>query len=199
MVVVLEEAGNEGVKIVATDSDVEGVLSRRTRDIEPDEMALAHEIAHLLKEAIKPYLPAAGLAAPQIGISRSIFIYSFDRDPKNLEVIINPSFIPLSKECVEGWEGCLSVLINKKAWKLAYLPRYENIQVTYTSLLGQMVVKNLEGFAAKVFQHEFDHLQGIVNIFHPQAVVKVFDSKEELMSFLAEVKKQDASSYKKPA
>ena len=39
--------------------------------------------------------PAAGLAAPQIGIGKSVFIYSYDRDPKNLEVAINPSYIPI--------------------------------------------------------------------------------------------------------
>jgi len=61
---------------------------------------------------LKPYLPAAGLAAPQIGISKSVFIFSFDRGPKNLEAVVNPRFVPIEDTKVEGWEGCFSVMLS---------------------------------------------------------------------------------------
>jgi peptide deformylase len=56
----------------------------------------------------------------------------------------------------------------------------------------------LEGFAAKVFQHEYDHLQGIENIDREDAIVQAFDTKEELLSFMQQVKKEDSVCYKKP-
>lgn len=185
------------LKIVTVESDQQAVLKRKTEDIKNDEMLQAKEIAEKLYLALKPHFPAAGLAAPQIGISKSMFIFSFDRDPKNLEVVINPTLKPVSDAITMGWEGCFSIMLGN-IWKLAKVPRYEIIDVTYLNLEGEKVKKRLEGFAAKVFQHEFDHLQGVEVIDREDAVVREFPNKEELMSFLQEVKKEDAARYKKP-
>ena len=184
--------------IVTVDCEHESVLKMRTEDIREDEFLLAREIADQLFQALQPYTPAAGLAAPQIGISRSIFIFSYDRDPKNLEVVINPTFIPLEETRLEGWEACLSVLLSNGVWECAKLARYEKIKAIYYNLEGEKVEKVLEGFAAKAFQHEYDHLQGIVNIYRSDAATKSFDSKEELVAYMKDVKKQDAAHYKKP-
>jgi peptide deformylase len=78
------------------------------------------------------------------------------------------------------------------------VPRFEKIQVNYLNRQGEWVEKVLEGFAAKAFQHEYDHLQGIVNIYRPDAVAKSFDSKNELTTFMQVVKKEDATRYKAP-
>jgi len=189
---------HDHVKIVTVDSPLQEVLRRKTEEIKEEELHLAREIAAKLFLALKPYLPAAGLAAPQIGISKSIFIFSFDRDPKNLEVVINPSFVPVGNAQVKGWEGCFSVILSERTWKLANVPRYETIKVTFLNLDGQRVEKTLTGFAAKVFQHEYDHLQGIENIDRDDAVVKVFTTREELEKYMQEVKKEDATRYKRP-
>jgi peptide deformylase len=186
------------LKIVTIGSPEEAVLKQKTEDIRKNEFPLARDIAEKLFQALTPYLPAAGLAAPQIGISKSIFIFSYDRDPKNLEVVINPSFTPLEQTKIEGWEGCFSVILSDGIWKLAKVPRYENIKATYFNLEGEKVEKNLRGFAAKVFQHEYDHLQGIENIERADAEVKSFDTKEELFLFMQNVKKEDSLHYKKP-
>lgn len=188
---------SEKLKIVTLNSPNKNVLSRKTEEIKSGEFPLAKQIADKLINALKPYSPAAGLAAPQIGISKAVFIYSFDRDPKNLEVVINPQFKPLDLDTKKGWEGCLSVITDKD-WRLAYLPHYETIEVTYFNLEGTLVKKRLSGFAAKVFQHEFDHLQGIACVNHQEANVKTFASKQELMDFMQQVKKDDATHYKKP-
>lgn len=58
--------------------------------------------------------------------------------------------------------------------------------------------KKLEGFAAKVFQHEYDHLQGIENIERQDAIIQNFETKEELFNFLNHVKQEDSYRYKKP-
>ncbi len=187
-------AFSENIKIVTVDSVEKQVLRQKAEDIRKDELLLAQEIASKLFSAIQPLLPAAGLAAPQIGISKSVFIFSFDRDPKNFEVVINPQFVPEGEEVVVGWEGCFSVPL-----QMAQVSRYQKIRVTFLNLKGQMEEKVLEGFGAKVFQHEYDHLQGIETIDREDALVKSFETREELLDFLQEVKKDDSVRYIKPS
>ncbi len=190
---------SEDMNIVTIDSPLHYVLKMKTEEIQENELPLAREIADKLFQALEPHLPAAGLAAPQIGISRSVFIFSYDRNPQNLVAVINPSFVPVGDKKIEGWEGCFSVMLSDGIWKLAKVPRYETISVSYMNLEGEIIEKELEGFAAKVFQHEYDHLQGIENIDREDAVVKSFDTEEEMLNFLQEVKKEDSNHYKKPS
>lgn len=189
---------SEDVKIVTVDSPLGHVLNIKTEEIHEKEFPMAKEIIRKLFLGLKPHLPAAGLAAPQIGISKSVFIFSFDRDPKNLEGVINPSFIPVGEELVEGWEGCFSVILGDGTWKLAKVPRFQKIRVQYLNVHGEKIEKILEGFAAKVFQHEYDHLQGIENIDRKDAIVKDFSSKEEMLEFMQQVKREDSLHYKRP-
>jgi len=140
-------------------------------------------------------LPAAGLAAPQIGINKAVFIFSYDRDPKHLEVVINPTFIPLKEAKAQGWEGCFSTILCETRWQIANVCRFEQIQASYFNLEGNRVEKILKNFAARVFQHEYDHLQGTVNIDREDAAVKSFSSKAEMLSFLQMVKEQDSKLY----
>lgn len=184
------------MEIITVDKDKKNILRKKTLDIREDELPLARKISSELHQALSPYFPAAGLAAPQIGIDKSLFIFSFDRDPKNLATVINPTFIPESSDKVEGWEGCLSVI--NTVWKIAKVPRYEKIRVSYLNLNGQKVDQVLEGFAAKAFQHEYDHLQGILNIDRKDAIVKSFETKEKLKQFMTDVKKVDSTRYKQP-
>ena len=124
----LDRSFAENIKIVTIDSPLQHVLKMKTEEIRPDELPLAEEIVEKLLFALQPYVPAAGLAAPQIGISKSVFVFSFDRDPNHLEGVINPSFVPVGDAKVEGWEGCFSVMLSDGSWKLAKIPRYESIR-----------------------------------------------------------------------
>ena len=192
------QAFSQEIKIVTVDSPNKEVLRKKTENIESHELPMAKEIADKLISALKPLMPAAGLAAPQIGYSKSVFIYTYDRDPKNIEVVINPEFIPIGDNKMEGWEGCFSSILTDGVRKIAKVPRYEKIRVSYLDINGVKVEKELDGFAAKVFQHEYDHLQGIVNIDRKDALVKSFDSQESMKNFMDEVKRADAANYKKP-
>ncbi len=185
-------------RIITIDSPQGSVLKKIAEPIKLQEFPLAKEIAQALFDSLKPYLPAAGLAAPQIGISKSIFIYSYDRNPDNLTVVINPSFVPIGEETIEEWEGCFSVLLSRNTWQIAKIPRYKKIRITYTTLEGETIDHVLEGFAAKVFQHEYDHLQGVENIYRKDATVKAFGNKDELEEFFKNIKKTDAEHYLKP-
>jgi peptide deformylase len=92
-----------------------------------------------------------------------------------------------------GWEGCFSVPL-----ALTEVPRHQNILATYTNLEGQPVTSVLRGFAARVFQHEFDHLQGIENIHKENATIKNFTTQDELVEFITQVKQGDVVNYIKP-
>ena len=105
----------------------------------------------------------AGLAAPQIGVNQQVVIFGGtavnpcypDRPLVPPTVLINPVISPLGPEQEEDWEGCLSVpgLRGK-------VPRYARIRYTGFDVLGVPIDRTVEGFHARVIQHECDHLQG---------------------------------------
>jgi peptide deformylase len=105
-----------------------------------------------------------GLAAPQIGVSKRVIIVA-SRPSKRYPaaplmqatVMINPCFQPLSDSKVKDWEGCLSI-----PGVRALVPRYQTIHIDYTDTQGVAIAQKLDGFVARVFQHEFDHLEGLV-------------------------------------
>lgn len=105
-----------------------------------------------------------GLAAPQIGHSICVIVIASkptSRYPNaplmSPVVMINPTFQPLSDERENGWEGCLSIPGIR-----GLVPRYKNIRANYTGGDGKQATIDLNGFAARIFQHEHDHLQGLV-------------------------------------
>ncbi|MGZ4977893.1 MAG: peptide deformylase [Methylobacter sp.] len=103
-----------------------------------------------------------GIAAPQISESKQIIIVASRPTPRypsaplmEPTVMINPCFEILSEAQEKDWEGCLSVPGIR-----ALVPRYKEIVVRYTDQQGGLVETKLSGFVARIFQHEFDHLEG---------------------------------------
>lgn len=105
-----------------------------------------------------------GLAAPQIGYSVCVIIVASKPTVRyplaplmEPVVMINPSFHSLSEVQEKDWEGCLSI-----SGIRALVPRYREIEVNYTDINGKLTTLQLSGFVARIFQHEYDHLQGMV-------------------------------------
>ena len=108
----------------------------------------------------------AGLAAPQVFESLALFVVTSapsqrypdapDREPM---VVINPEIVRYSDEMENGWEGCLSI-----PGLRGLVPRHRRITVRYLDRQGGLCEEELDGFVARVFQHEFDHLRGVVFI-----------------------------------
>ena len=105
-----------------------------------------------------------GLAAPQVFESKSMFIIASkpnDRYPNATQmeptVIINPKIITSTDKIVKDWEGCLSIPGIR-----GLVPRKEEIEVEYTNSIGNIVKTTYGNFTARIFQHEYDHLKGIV-------------------------------------
>jgi len=105
----------------------------------------------------------AGLAAPQIGVDLQLVIFGTDAPnprypdapPVPRTVLINPHITPLGAEEEEGWEGCLSV-----PGLRAVVPRWRRIRYTGFDEQGRRIDREVEGFHARVVQHECDHLVG---------------------------------------
>ncbi len=106
--------------------------------------------------------PGVGLAAPQINVSkRMIAVRTTDHRDELIELgLFNPKIVSRSVETtfLESGEGCLSVDREVKG----VVPRYSRIKVKATTLEGKEISLRLKGFAAVVFQHEIDHLNGIM-------------------------------------
>lgn len=103
--------------------------------------------------------PAAGMAANQWGIDWQIFLYcpAGSENPRNVEVILNPSYKPLTDEEEVAYEGCFSIpnAIQK-------VSRYKKIEVKYQDPKSNWITRILYGWEARVWQHENDHLMGIL-------------------------------------
>lgn len=175
------------------------VLAAKAQNVELTSEGLkeARDIAEKLLNTIAPLMPAAGLAAPQIGISKRIFIYSWNRSD-NMEVVINPTILKQSRTVTTSWEACFSAMQPNATSKAAQVTRPDTISVSYFNLEGQELKKELEGFAARVFQHENDHLEGIVNVNKKSICVKIFENEHCLTEFMIENKKTERLNYKQP-
>ncbi len=105
-----------------------------------------------------------GIAAPQVGKSLRLFIVAPEpsvRYPKAPQIppvaMINPILVRGSKKMVTDWEGCLSVPGIR-----ARVPRHHSVEIEFTILDGRRMKGTLSGFVARIFQHEFDHINGMV-------------------------------------
>jgi peptide deformylase len=124
------------------------------------------ELADLLTDMrdTMAHLNGAGLAAPQIGVPLRVVIFGVKSNPRYPgiddvpdTVLINPVLAPLADEIEEGWEGCLSVP-GMRGW----VPRFQKLKYSGFDEHGHRFERAVEGFHARVVQHEVDHLDGVL-------------------------------------
>ena len=106
----------------------------------------------------------AGLAAPQIGVNLQLVIFGFSKNDRYPDapavpetVLLNPVLEPLSGEMEEGWEGCLSV-----PGLRGVVPRHARLRYRGVDPYGKPIDREVDGFHARVVQHECDHLIGML-------------------------------------
>jgi peptide deformylase len=144
------------------------VLRQNAKRLSADEI-LSDEVQDLIKNMRWTLLNrnyGIGIAAPQVGQSMALSIIELrsTRTRPNLPktewvsmTIINPEIIKTHGKAVEEWEGCLSL---DNAY--AKVPRYKKVSVRYQDEKANMHEKDLDGLLAHVFQHETDHLNGVL-------------------------------------
>jgi peptide deformylase len=137
---------------------------RATNDVVTEEELKDGSIAKIAKEMLLLMYAAegVGLAAPQVGINKRLLVYNEDGDPKkwlNEIIMVNPKIVDFSDAKDISVEGCLSFPemdgdVERSKW----------IKVEAMNLRGKKIKRKYEGWEAKVFQHEYDHLDGVVYI-----------------------------------
>lgn len=139
---------------------------RLLRQTEPVRQFGTPELDGLIEDLFDTMAAAegAGLAAPQIGINLQIVIFGFKHNNRYPDapqvpetVLINPVLTPLSEETDEAWEGCLSV-----PGLRGVVPRWSRLHYEGLDQHGKLISRDVDGFHARVVQHECDHLQGIL-------------------------------------
>jgi peptide deformylase len=170
----------------------EPVLRRKAKKVAkvtPELRQLIDDMVETMRDA-----PGVGLAAPQVGVSERVIVVEYaeeddeaeDAPPakKKLYTLINPEIIWASEEMVDGTEGCLSI----PGW-LGDVARHEAIAVKALNRSGQKVKINAEGWLARIFQHEIDHLDGVLYIdrlVSPETLRRVEPGQEEVEEAKAE-------------
>jgi len=124
-----------------------------SRIAEPEIQSLIDDMVETMHEA-----HGVGLAAPQVGEGVQLFVYQAAGPPEiPLHVVINPMITPQVRELVYDWEGCLSIPDLR-----GLVPRHPAVRVQGLDREGRQLDYLVSGFEARVVQHEFDHLNGVI-------------------------------------
>jgi len=143
-------------------------LLDRSREV---ERFGTRELAELLADMRDTMQDAdgAGLAAPQIGVPLRVVIFGVEANPRYPDAeavpyteLVNPVLTPLGDEEEDGWEGCLSVPGFR-----GVVPRFTRLRYEGFDPQGHPIRREVDGFHARVVQHETDHLDGIL---YPQRI-----------------------------
>lgn len=136
------------------------VLRKRARPLTPTEIREAgfQRFIDDLLETMHEYA-GIGLAAPQVHEGLRVFVAGIEGDDAKLRVVpfINPEITPVGDAIEEDWEGCLSIPDIR-----GRVPRHKEIKVRALDRRGKPLEMVLEGFPARVVQHETDHLDGVL-------------------------------------
>lgn len=156
------------------------VLRQKAETVEFDAINTRSIISDML--ATLADSNGVGLAAPQIYEPYRIVIIASRPTPRypnapEMEptVMINPTFRALSEQTTKDWEGCLSIPGIR-----SLVPRFTQIEVNFTNQQGKSVSQHFDDFIARVFQHEYDHLNGMVYLDRVENNTDIISEKEFL-------------------
>ena len=148
---ILLRTKSEAVKVLSNDPVLKNFVNRLYATVR-DSMSLG-----------------LGIAAPQVGILKNIiWVQRLDKNNMPFEVYLNPKIVEYSEEKQTAGEGCLSIP-NRRA---VLDNRAEKIVITYDTMEGTHLTETVEGFTSVIFQHEVDHLNGILYLDHLKKEIK---------------------------
>jgi peptide deformylase len=178
--------------IVLSDNPLLRQRSRRVKRFGPALQQLADDMVETMHAA-----NGIGLAAIQIGVPERVIVVQLPKDDENpadgkLYVVVNPELARKSRETEDGIEGCLSI----PGW-VGEVPRHRTVTVKGRDLHGKPVRIKVQELLARVFQHEIDHVSGVLFIDHikdPEKIWPVPEGEEEAAEAAQEVPGGVASS-----
>ncbi len=151
--------------------------ARKVRQITPDLQILIDDMIETMRAA-----PGVGLAAPQVGVSQRVIVVEYGEEPEDPEaearpprlyVVINPEIVRHSPDKVTGVEACLSL-----PGYAGEVERYRQVTVKGLNRRGDPFRLKAEGWLARIFQHEIDHLDGVLFIDRATRVWRVEEEEE---------------------
>jgi peptide deformylase len=150
------------------------ILRRKTRKVTgfgPELQTLIDDMVETLRTA-----PGVGLAAPQVNVPEQITVIEFGDEedetvPPRLYILVNPVISKLSKDTVVGVEGCLSI-----PGLIGEVERAESVMVKALNRRGQPIRIKAKGWLARIFQHEIDHLNGVLFV---DKAARLWQQKDE--------------------
>jgi len=138
-------------------------LLERAQPVQNFDTSELHELLADMRDTMAA-LDGAGLAAPQIGVGLQVVIFGIEHNPRYPDaeavpqtVLINPTLTPLAEDVEDDWEGCLSV-----PGMRGVVPRFARLRYQGFDEYGKAIERSVEGFHARVVQHEYDHLIGVL-------------------------------------
>lgn len=141
-----------------TDSTDLKILKAVSTDINPKDKLIPVLAKRMYLAMRDPARPGVGIAAPQVGINRNIiWVQRLDKPNEPFELCINPKIVWQSNLMRKGAEGCLSIPDER-----GDVYRNYTIQISFYDSQGKFTEEVIEGFTAVIFQHEIDHLNGIL-------------------------------------
>ncbi len=157
--------------------------AKAIKDFSPELRTLAEDMLETMEAG-----NGVGLAAPQVGLLHRLFVARIPEDPEDPNsgkryMLVNPQIVKASREQVEGVEGCLSI----PSW-YGRVWRPEWIVVKARSVAGKPIRIKAEGYLARVFAHEIDHLDGILftdHIENPEDLWQYTEEEEESEQIVA--------------
>ena len=157
-----ERPSPETLEVVIWPSEILSQPARAVQIIDPWLVAVAEKMKKVMEES-----KGVGLAGPQVGLGLRIFVMSESGRSAEATVWINPMLSAPSGEEV-GEEGCLSIPNIR-----GNVTRAKEITIRGMDITGQMVEKRLADFPARIAQHEFDHLEGVLILDRFSSVQKI--------------------------
>lgn len=161
-ILITEGSSSTPMRVLKTDNLKDSLELREiSRDINPDKKdAILNTLIDRMYATVTDSVSGGvGIAAPQVGIKkRVIWVQRFDKDEDPFELYLNPKILFYSSLRQDCREGCLSVPVirgNSSKRSYAIVVQYDNFESTGN-------IEMIEGFTAVIFQHEIDHLNGIL-------------------------------------
>jgi peptide deformylase len=154
------------------------VLRRKARKVTtfgPELQTLIDDMVETMRAA-----PGVGLAAPQVDVPSKVIVVEFGHEedeniPKKLYTLVNPEIVRQSDEKVTAAEACLSI-----PGFAGEVERHETIHIKALNRKGKPVRIKADGWLARIFQHEIDHLEGKLYIDRAQRVWKMEEADEQI-------------------
>lgn len=163
---IMSAGADELMELFVIENYADSLLLRRKARLLGVEDLSSEAIVHLKQRMLAtvkdPDNRGVGIAAPQVGISlQMIYVQRLDKENEPFEIYFNPEIIAFGDSVKMGWEGCLSI-----SGYRGEVNRFQNITLNYLDSLGNKQSEKINGFTSVIFQHEVDHINGVLYYDH---------------------------------